>query len=100
MQNKFGLPSDVIEEILRILSSYPEVEKAKVFGSRAKGNYKRYSDIDIAIFVSENRSIIQNIKEDLGDLDTIYDFDILDYNRLSNEELKAHIDRVGISIHG
>ena len=46
---KFGLEVPVIENIISILEQYPKVDKAFVFGSRAKGNYRPDSDIDIAI---------------------------------------------------
>jgi len=96
--NKYGLPEDVFSEILGVLRRYPEIECAKIFGSRAKGNYKRYSDIDIAIYAGSS-AFVKNIKQDLDDLYVIYNFDVVDYNMLSNVELKAHIDRVGIVIN-
>ena len=45
----FGLSDDVIEKIQNAFAENAKVDKAIVFGSRAKGNYKEGSDIDIAI---------------------------------------------------
>ena len=47
---KFGLDEKVIEDIIEILKKYEEVESAKIFGSRARGDYRKASDIDIALF--------------------------------------------------
>ncbi|BDR72870.1 hypothetical protein K144316041_15780 [Clostridium tetani] len=46
----FGLRESDLEYIVNIISGFDEIEKAYIFGSRAKGNYKPGSDIDIAIY--------------------------------------------------
>jgi predicted nucleotidyltransferase len=98
MKNNFGLPDDVYGLIVDALRRYPEINDVKIFGSRAMGNHKRYSDIDIAIYADTDADLSQNIKEELEDLDVIYFFDVLHYEKIASAEVKAHIDRVGISI--
>ena len=49
MKNRFGLIDTDIEIIMRTFSLHPKVEQAVIFGSRAKGNYKNGSDVDIAL---------------------------------------------------
>lgn len=96
--NNLGLSENVLNQILEVLKKYT-LKDAKIFGSRAMGNYKKYSDIDIAIFVENGTDDISySIKYDLEELDIIYFFDVLDYNNISNRDLKNHIDEVGISI--
>lgn len=67
-----------------------------IFGSRAKGNQKNGSDIDIAIYgEGVNFNTVASLKallEDQGPLP--YFFDVIDYTHLKNEEIKGHIDRV------
>lgn len=99
MVNDLGLPEHVLVDIINILRHYPEIYCAKVFGSRAKGNYKRYSDVDIAVFAKTDKGLTQNVKDSLEDLETIYKFDVIHYDKLSNEEIKAHIDRVGVEFY-
>lgn len=84
----------------RIFSQYPHVEEAVVFGSRAKGNYKPGSDIDLAI-KGPNLTI-----EDLCSLAGAFEesllpffVDLISYSSITNPDLKAHIDRVGITIY-
>ena len=38
--NQFGLKTEVITQINQIFAQYPEISKAILYGSRAKGNYK------------------------------------------------------------
>jgi len=99
MMNSFGLPEDVLGEIILSLSKFPEINSAKIFGSRAKGNYKRYSDVDIAIFADADKDISQDVMADLDDLYVIYHFDVIHYEKTSAAEIKAHIDRVGIEFY-
>jgi predicted nucleotidyltransferase len=44
---KFGLQETTIEKICSVLASHPQIEKTLLYGSRAKGNYKNGSDIDL-----------------------------------------------------
>ena len=47
----FGLEDNIIEKIIQVFEANSKVDKAVVFGSRAKGNYRLDSDIDIAVKV-------------------------------------------------
>ncbi len=97
MNNDFGLNNEDIEEILMILKSVPEVDEAIIFGSRAEGNFRNGSDLDIAIKGSDiSFSAISHISYLLNEETLMpYKFDILDYNMISNEDLKDHINRIG-----
>lgn len=48
MQN-FGLPDKTLADIRHILAECPPVEKAILYGSRAKGNHSPGSDIDLTL---------------------------------------------------
>lgn len=95
----FGLKEYIINNIQSILSKYNEIEKAVIFGSRARGDYKKTSDIDIAIFSDNITSTRLNLlRNDLDDLDIIYTIDVVDFYRISKEELKNNIRKQGIII--
>ena len=96
--NEFGLPDYVFDRIIEVLRRYPAIKSAKIFGSRAKGNYKRYSDVDIAIFADGDRDLSANVKDALEDLYVIYKFDVAQYDKIGNPEMREHIDRVGLEI--
>jgi predicted nucleotidyltransferase len=93
----FGLRKKDIEDIIAVLRNFTEVEQAIIFGSRAKGNYKNGSDVDVAIKGKKaNYSIALKISGILNE-DTLmpYHFDILSYEDLKNNNLVSHIDNVG-----
>ncbi len=46
---KYGLSKSVLEKILKVLRSFPAVEEAVIYGSRAKDKYREGSDIDLTL---------------------------------------------------
>lgn len=95
-----GLRDTDLEYIVQVLSKFPEIEKALIFGSRAKGTHKAGSDVDIAI-VGESITFdtISKVRFQLEEESPMpYFFDIVDYTHLEHLELKEHIDRVGKAI--
>ncbi|MDB4925475.1 nucleotidyltransferase family protein [Mucilaginibacter sp.] len=99
MTNKLGFKQDDLSIIVQIISTFPGIKKAVIFGSRAKGNYKAGSDIDIAVCAINNDSILQ-LSGVLNDETLLpYKFDLLNYDTINNKELKEHIDRAGIEIY-
>jgi predicted nucleotidyltransferase len=87
----FGLSKTIIDEICKTLESFPFVEHAAVFGSRAKGNFRKYSDIDIVLFGNIDRFDAENVRSSLEDLDTIYYFDVVSYDTITNSALRESI---------
>lgn len=97
----FGLKDSDIEYIRNAMQRFKEIEKAVIFGSRAKGNYKTASDVDIAIYGEKiNFDILSKLHAILEEESPMpYFFDIIDYSHLNHKELKEHIDRVGKIIY-
>lgn len=93
--DKFGLPDKAISEICNLLSSFNEIEEVKIFGSRARGNYKRGSDIDLAFIGNFGGMFINKIADELNELPTPYKFDVVDYKNINNMALKENIDNTG-----
>ncbi len=97
----FGLKNGDLAAIIAIIAKYGEVEKAYIFGSRAKGNYKNGSDVDIALKGEKiTFQTISGISYELNEETLMpYHFDVLNYHALDNRELISHIDRVGICFY-
>lgn len=93
---KFGLSDDTIQKINLVFKKYPSVEKVIVYGSRAKGNYKNGSDIDLTL-IGKNLTDTDRsrISSDLYDLPIPYSFDLSLFSQLDHEDLKEHIQRIG-----
>lgn len=91
-----GLNHSDIKKIQSVFNLHPEIEKAILFGSRAKGNYKPASDIDLTL-VGNNLTLTiqQTIENELDDLLLPYKFDLSIYHTITSNELVNHIERVG-----
>ena len=94
----FGLRQEDIAYIVNSMQPFAEIEKAAIFGSRAKGSHKPGSDVDIAVWGDNiTFSTVSSLHARLEDESPLpYFFDIVDYSHLTHEELKSHIDRVGV----
>lgn len=97
---KFGLEKEQIAEINKIISSNSRIEQVIIFGSRAKGNYRPGSDIDLALFGEDLKlDDLLEINIELGSLNYPMNFDIILYHQIKDEEVLDHIKRVGIPIY-
>jgi len=87
-------------KIVRVFTEFENIQKVILFGSRAKGNWKEGSDIDLAV-VARNPGFaeLRQIEIGLDDLDFPYFFDVVVYNEILSKDLKDHIDRVGKIIY-
>jgi predicted nucleotidyltransferase len=97
--NSIGLSEDHLSDIVSVLKANPEIKAATVFGSRAKGTHKPFSDIDIAIHGNCDALSIADTACKLDELPTAFKFDVVAYNSIKNPDLQNHIDRVGVTIY-
>lgn len=96
----FGLRSDILEKINAVFSKISAVESVKIYGSRAKGNYRNGSDIDLSCFGdSLTHSDLLRLIDDLDALWLPWKIDLSLFKNISNEKLKEHIQRMGIEIY-
>ncbi len=96
----FGLTNIDLQFIVDVIKSYPQIDEAIIFGSRALNTHKKGSDIDIALKgrkIGSTASTISGILNEESHLP--YFCDVLDYDLIDNEDLRNHIDRVGQQIY-
>lgn len=101
MSYYFGLKNSDFEYIVKLLDNTKEVEQASIFGSRAAGNYRKGSDVDIAIIGKKiNFSIAAHLNFVLEEESPMpYFFDIVNYTGLKNKNLRSMIKRSGKIIY-
>ncbi|MDR9499718.1 MAG: nucleotidyltransferase domain-containing protein [Hydrogenovibrio sp.] len=96
---QYGLRLSEIEAMQAVLARFTEIETALLYGSRAKGNYKTGSDIDLTLKlkpgVEPSLSLLFAVDEALDDLDLIYTIDLSLFAHIDNPNLIDHIQRVG-----
>ena len=83
-----------------LFAANARIAEVILYGSRAKGNYKPFSDVDIVLIGDDlSRTDINRLYAAIDDSSLPYKFDISLLASLKNEELIAHIERVGITIY-
>ena len=90
-----GLSNEEWELIRSVLAAHPELTQVKLFGSRAKGNAKPGSEIDLAFLGEVDALQAQSIQAELEVLPLPYKFDVQPYASIRHIALREHIDRVG-----
>jgi len=94
---EYGLSNNTISSLFSIFKKYRGIKQVILYGSRAKGSFRTGSDIDLTLKTDNNFSHnnLLHIANDFDDSRMPYFIDISIYDKLSNPDLKAHIDRVG-----
>lgn len=93
---EFGLPEAAVDAIRSVLRRYPQVTRATVYGSRAKGNFRPGSDLDLTLDGPQlTHGDVLRIDAALDDLMLPWKVDLSMYAQIDNTDLLAHIARVG-----
>jgi len=93
---KFGLNEETIKRLHTVFKKHPQIKQVIVYGSRAKGNFRNGSDIDLTLKGENlNLSLVSQLESEIDDLLLPYTFDISIFNQISNPDLIQHIEEVG-----
>lgn len=98
---KYGLQDATIEKIRSVFARFPQVEKAVLYGSRAKGNFKNGSDIDLTLCgdVNLTLNVLYKIMDELDDLLLPYMIDLSIFQHIGDPDVIEHIQRVGVTFY-
>lgn len=99
MTHPFGIAKEHWQKILSLFSNKKDLQTAVLYGSRAKGNFREGSDIDICLKGSLSSKIIYEILEEYEPLYLPWKLDLVLWNNIENQNLKDHILRVGIQVY-
>ncbi len=98
--SQFGLSEAIFSKIIDVFKVYSNIDEVILYGSRAMGNYRNGSDIDITIKGKDiNLHFLNTISLELDNLNLPYKIDISSYHYIENIELLDHIKRVGILLY-
>ncbi len=97
----YGLTDEELSMIQNAIASFAEIEVAKIFGSRVRGDYNRASDVDIAIV---GKNITSDIVTSLHfmleeELPIPYYFDVLNYDSITNIKFRQEIDATAAELY-
>ena len=95
-----GLTDTTVNKICGVFAHFSGIEKAILYGSRAKGNFKAGSDIDLTL-VGKNLTyeLQAKIADELDDLLLPYTIDLSIFTELDHTALREHIERVGVQFY-
>ena len=93
--NETGIKPIVIEEI-RQLARENGIRRIVLFGSRARGDYWRASDIDLAVWGGNIRNFALDVEEETS---TLLTFDVVDMDKGVQESLLEAINREGMILY-
>jgi len=92
----FGLRERDLTILIEVLQHYRAIEKAVIFGSRAKNTFRRASDIDLAIYAPGMTSTeFAQLRIDLDEAPLIYELDVIHFDTLTDSELRTKIESDG-----
>ncbi len=96
----FGFTEKQWGTLTELFLKHPAIQKATLFGSRAKGNYKAASDVDLAIEGTDlDISTLLRFQADLEESTLPYFFDVIDLKMVDSNELLQHIQEFGVTIY-
>lgn len=91
-----GLSKEVLAQLQTVFSHFPDVEKAILYGSRAKGNHRPGSDIDLTLLGQRlDGRALGRIESELDELLLPYRLDLSVFSHITHAGLLEHIQRVG-----
>jgi predicted nucleotidyltransferase len=92
----FGLNIKVIEQIHTVFKKYPEIQSAIIYGSRAKGLFRKGSDIDLVLKGEKlNLEILLKVENEIDELLLPYKIDLSLFQHIDNDDFLEHVNRVG-----
>jgi uncharacterized protein len=93
----YGLKTNELKQMQLVFKQYPSINRVILYGSRAKGNYRPGSDIDLTVQGEDlDLSTLQKVEDDLDDLLLPYKLDLSLMKHIKNTELLDHIQRIGV----
>lgn len=93
--NHTGIKPCVIEEIRALAEKY-HIQQVILFGSRARGDYGRASDIDLAVKGGECTGFALDLEEETS---TLLKFDVVNMDEKLQRQFVDSILREGVVIY-
>ncbi len=94
----YGLTESQRHVIENILARYPKISKAVLYGSRARGDHRTGSDIDLVLFGEDLKGSLYLIHDELEEA-LPYFIDLTLFDAVRDKALKARIDTEGVLIY-
>ncbi len=95
MSRATGIKEQVLVEISKLAETY-QIEKLVLFGSRARGDFRERSDIDLAVYGGDFARFSLDVDEETW---TLLRYDFVDMNQAVQQGLLAAIEKEGVVLY-
>ena len=96
----YGMTDDELKLLCSLFARHKQIEQVILYGSRARGTHKPFSDVDITLLgIGLTRSHLSRLMADLDESSLPYFFDISLFAKLTNPDLIEQIERTGVVLY-
>ena len=96
----YGMPDEALELLCSLFARQKEIERVILYGSRAKGTHKPFSDVDITLLgIGLSRSHLNRLMADIDESSLPYFFDISILSKITNPDLIEQIEKTGVVLY-
>ena len=96
----YGMTDDELQLLCSLFARHKEIEQVILYGSRARGTHKPFSDVDITLLgVGLTRSHLSRLMADIDESSLPYFFDISLFAKLTNPDLIEQIEQTGVVLY-
>ncbi len=95
-----GLTIEELELLCSLFARQKEIEQVILYGSRAKGTHKPFSDVDITLLgIGLSRSHLNRLMADIDESSLPHFFDVSILSKITNPDLKEQIEKTGVVLY-
>lgn len=94
-----GLAPHEVEMMREVFRRIPAIVEVVLYGSRAKGNFRPGSDVDLALVGVDDDLQAEAVAQELDQLPLPYHFDVKACSSIQYAPLREHIARVGLTLY-
>ena len=96
----YGMTDEELELLCSLFARQKEIEQVILYGSRAKGTHKPFSDVDITLQgIGLSRSHLNRLMADIDESSLPYFFDISILSKITNPDLMEQIEKTGVVLY-
>ena len=93
----YGMTDEELNLLCTLFAEQKEIEQVILYGSRAKGTHKPFSDVDITLMgYGLTCNHLNRLFSEIDESSLPYRFDISIFSKLTNEALIEEIEKTGV----
>lgn len=96
----FGLSAPILDSLRQVFSRFPNIDRVLIYGSRARGDFRPHSDIDMAVLApTMTPSEFSHLWMALDDLPILFRLDVSLHHDVADPQLKHNMLADGVTLY-